>query len=98
MIEHLVHIENVLDGATRTLGENGPQDLVSNDDVPQRGEQCIDVEIAGLRALADLLDGGREVLAAVPVALLAARVRRRWAQGIERTTFLAHALDRKSVV
>ena len=32
------------------------------------------------------------VLAAVPVALLAARVRRRWAQGIERTTFLAHAL------
>ena len=49
MIEHLVHTENVLDGATRTLGENGPQDLVSNDHVPQRGEQCIDVEIAGHR-------------------------------------------------
>ena len=49
MIEHLVHTENVLDRTTGALGENGPQDLVPNDHVPQCGEQCVDVEIAGHR-------------------------------------------------
>jgi iron(III) transport system permease protein len=42
----------------------------------------------GVSALATVV----AVLMAMPVALLAARVRTRWAQATERTTFVAHAL------
>jgi iron(III) transport system permease protein len=42
----------------------------------------------GLAAVATAVS----VALAIPVGVLAARVRSRWAQGVERTTFVAHAL------